>query len=108
MLVSATMELVAHDMHAYGMHAYEMYAYEMYAYEMYAYEMYAYEMYATRCTPRCTPERCMPARDACPPEMHAYERCMRTASGTRKMLIPERLWHQKNVDTANALAPEKC
>ena len=26
MLVLATMELVAHDMHAYGMHAYEMHA----------------------------------------------------------------------------------
>ena len=87
MLVSATMELVAHDMHAYGMHAYEMHAYEMYAYEMYAYEM----------TPRCTPaemharQRCMPARDACLREMHA--------NGIR---------HKKNADTRKALAPEKC
>ena len=85
-----------------------------------------------RCTPvrgtptRCTPMRYMPMRearrerhshkryapardacprDACPLEMHAYERCMRTASGTRKILILERLWHQKNADTSPGKLP---
>jgi hypothetical protein len=44
-LVLATMELVAHDMHAYEMHAYGMHAYE--------------------CTPMtCTPVRYMPMREA--------------------------------------------
>jgi hypothetical protein len=75
MLVSATMELVAHDMHAYGMHAYEM---------------YAYEMHATRCTPRCTPERCMPARDACLREMHANGIRHKKNADTANALVPEK------------------
>jgi hypothetical protein len=40
------------------------------------------------------------------PASHAYQ--VGFAMATRKMLIPERLWHQKNADTKKVLAPEKC
>jgi hypothetical protein len=81
MLVLATMELVAHDMHAYEMHAYGMHAYEMHAHERHAHGMHAYEIHACErgtsweaLHKRYAPVRDACPRDACPPEMHAYER----------------------------------
>jgi hypothetical protein len=85
MLVLATMELVAHDMHAYemqayGMQAYEMHAHERHAHERHAHERHAYEIHACErgtsweaLHKRYAPVYACP-RDACPPEMYAYER----------------------------------
>jgi hypothetical protein len=51
-----------------------------------------------------------PSKTALSPHMPFRQR---TASGTRKMLAPERLWHQKSADTrkgsgtGKVLAPER-
>ena len=41
-------------------------------------------------------------------DMHAYEMHAILAPGTRKMLILEQFWHQRNADTRKMLTPEEC